>query len=75
MQTVIRLPDTHAEQIIALARKQKLSEGAVIESIVKSWLETNIHQTSDKASAFGLWQDNAAVTDGLSYQNQLRDEW
>ncbi len=85
----LQLPLTAEKDLAQLAKYSGQSLNDYAKEALLAHLE-NIRQhtqwkthDSDKSNkpnkalqdAFGLWADNAEVTDGLSYQQQLRDEW
>ncbi len=77
MQTTISLPEIQLKQLRDLATDKKISESHLIQQIISKWLEQQpkVEVNQNIRKGFGLWQDNADVVDGLSYQKQLRSEW
>ncbi len=72
MRTIIDLP----EQTVAQLDDIKSSEGVSRNELVKRAV-TMLLKTYDKpeVNAFGLWGKEAQQQDGLTYQQNIRDEW
>ncbi len=67
MRTIIDIPDHMLTRLDLVKEKQKYSRAAI-----DTFLELNT-QTSDLNQSLGLWKNK--VSDGLSYQENLRKEW
>lgn len=75
MQAVIEIPEIKAQYIKQLAKQRNLSEVELMQQAIDDWLQQQSQQKHSSRVGFGLWKDNEAVTDGVSYQNQIRAEW
>lgn len=70
MRTIIDLPEDELRAVKALAKREKLSQAEIVRRAVRLYLETRPPEIDPQA--FGLWRGRS---DGLSYQQQVRDEW
>jgi len=70
MRTVVDLPEEDLKAVKALARRDKVSQAEAIRRAVKAYLATS--RPEPDPTAFGLW---AGRTEGLHYQEALREEW
>ena len=71
MRTLVDIGDKEIRALDQLATEQKVSRAALIRQAVKELLARKTQETS--GDAFGLWGKSAK--DGLSYQQELREEW
>ena len=69
---IIEIPDTMLHKLNIASGKQKCSRAATIREAIDAFLAPNI-QTSDLNQSLDLWKNK--VSDGLSYQENLRKEW
>ena len=72
MRTIIDVPDHMLTRLDLVREKQKCSRAAIIREAIDAFLDRNT-QTSDLNQSLGLWKNK--VSDGLSYQENLRKEW
>ncbi|MFL2923132.1 MAG: ribbon-helix-helix protein, CopG family [Limisphaerales bacterium] len=72
MRTIIGVPDHILTQLDLIREKQKCSRAAIIREAIDAFLDRNT-QISDLNQSLGLWKNK--VSDGLSYQENLRKEW
>jgi len=72
MRTIIDVPDHMLTQLDLVREKQKCSRTAIIREAIDAFLNRNT-QRSDLNQSLGLWKNK--VSDGLSYQENLRKEW
>ena len=70
MRTIVDLPEQELKAVKALARRENLSQAEILRRAVRLYLESQRHELEPQA--FGLW---GCRTDGLAYQESLRDEW
>lgn len=77
MQTIIDISDSHAKRLKDIATEQKISESRLMQQIIVKWLQQQPAPLPNDniKKGFGLWADNTNVSDGVSYQNQIRNEW
>ena len=72
MRTTIDIPDQMLTRLDLAREKQKCSRAAIIREAIDAFLDRNT-QISDLNQSLGLWKNK--VSDGLSYQENLRKEW
>ena len=71
MRTIVELPEQQIEALKAMSEQEGLSRAELMRRAVAEYLTH--HQGEAGKSAFGLWQERGL--DGLSQQQQLRQEW
>jgi metal-responsive CopG/Arc/MetJ family transcriptional regulator len=71
MRASVTLSNIQIEALDALARRSGQSRTALIREAIDEYLAR--HYSSQIGESFGLWADRQ--TDGLDYQEQLRDGW
>ncbi|MDA7682345.1 ribbon-helix-helix protein, CopG family [bacterium] len=72
MRTIIDVPDHMLTQLDLIREKQKCSRASIIREAIDAFLDRNT-QISELNQSLGLWKNK--VSDGLSYQENLRKEW
>jgi predicted transcriptional regulator len=71
MRTLIDLPDTQIQALVALCERVRQPRAAVIREAVAEYLER--HTVKSQDAAYALWGGKAV--DGLAYQQKARAEW
>lgn len=71
MRTVIDVPDDIIQSLDRVSGAEKRSRAALIREAIVEYLRMKSVQPAQ--AAFGLWKENQ--TDGVRYQENLRDEW
>jgi len=71
MRTIIELPDEQIQRLASLGERERLSRAELVRRAVAEFLDR--HKTGNLEQAFGIWKNRA--TDGLRYQERIRDEW
>ncbi len=71
MRTVIDVPDDVIASLDQVSGSEKRSRAALIREAITEYLRQKSISSSEVA--FGIWKGNG--TDGVRYQNELRDEW
>ena len=69
---IIKIPDAMLHKLDIAGEKQKCYRAAIIREAIDAFLNRNT-QTSDLNQSLSLWKNK--VSDGLSYQENLRKEW
>lgn len=75
MQLLINIADNEAQNLKHLAILRQTSENLLVEKAISDWLKKQTASPHPMREAFGIWKNNPNITDGLAYQQQLRDEW
>ncbi|MDN5869151.1 MAG: ribbon-helix-helix domain-containing protein [Nitrococcus sp.] len=70
MRTIVDFPEKELQAIKALAKREQISQAETIRRAVRQYLD--LHQPQPSEEAFGVWANRS---DGLSYQEALRQEW
>jgi len=71
MRTIVDIPEQDIQVLDALCGREHISRAEAVRRAVSDYLKS--HQGNADA-AFGLWQGRGKP-DGLTYQNDMRDEW
>ncbi|MFP4283241.1 MAG: ribbon-helix-helix protein, CopG family [Opitutales bacterium] len=71
MRTVIDVPDEVIQSLDRVSRAEKRPRAALIRDALTEYLRVKAVPSAE--AAFGLWKQES--TDGVEYQNRLRDEW
>jgi len=71
MRTVIDVPDEIIQSLDRVSGAEKRSRAALIREAITEYLR--MKSVLPAEAAFGLWKQKK--TDGVRYQNDLRDEW
>lgn len=71
MRTIIDVPDEIIESLDRVSGAEKRSRAALIREAISDYLR--VKSVLPVEAAFGLWKQNP--TDGVRYQNDLRNEW
>ncbi len=71
MRTIIDVPDEIIESLDRVGSAEKRSRAALIREAISEYLRGKSVRPAE--AAFGLWKLNR--TDGVRYQNDLRNEW
>lgn len=71
MRTVIDVPDEMIQSLDRVSGTEKRSRAALIREAITEYLRMKSVPSAE--AAFGLWKQKR--TDGVRYQNDLRDEW
>jgi hypothetical protein len=71
MRTVIDVPDEIIRSLDRVSNAEKRSRAALIRDAITEYLRVKSVPATE--AAFGIWKSNP--TDGIQYQNNLRDEW
>ncbi len=76
MRTIVDIPEQDIQGLDALCGREQISRAEAIRRAVAGYLK--VHR-GDADAAFGLWrrrgQNGSKYQDGLTYQNDMRDEW
>jgi Zn-dependent peptidase ImmA (M78 family) len=74
MKTLIDIPDRQIHSLSDLCEKFSISRAEAIRRAIDLFVQNNEQSTVD---VFGAWKDKGENEgeDGLTYQQQLRDEW
>jgi metal-responsive CopG/Arc/MetJ family transcriptional regulator len=72
MRTIIDISDHMLTRLDLVREKQKCSRAATIREAIDAFLNRNT-QTSELNQSLSSWKNK--VSDGLSYQENLRKEW
>jgi predicted transcriptional regulator len=71
MRTVIDVPDQLIQSLDRVSGTEQCSRAALIREAITEFLR--VKSVPPAEAAFGLWKQRS--TDGVRYQNELRDEW
>lgn len=71
MRTVIDVSDEMIQSLDRVSGAEKRSRAALIREAIAEYLR--MKSVLPAESAFGIWKANK--TDGVHYQNDLREEW
>ena len=71
MRTVIDVPDEIIQSLDRVSSAEHRSRAALIREAITQYLRMKAVPSAE--SAFGIWKQEP--TDGVEYQNRLRDEW
>jgi len=71
MRTIVDIPKQQIEALKTLSEQEGLSRAELMRRAVAEYLSR--HQGEAGEAAFGLWRDHPR--DGVSYQDELREEW
>jgi metal-responsive CopG/Arc/MetJ family transcriptional regulator len=71
-RALVGFTDEDLHQLDTLSALQHVSRSELIRQAVATYLD-NFKPAISSEDAFGLWQ--ARKTDGLVYQEKLREEW
>lgn len=71
MRTLVDIGDAQLRALDEIAATAKVSRASLIRKAVSDYLDQNNRQLG--ADAFGLWGERK--TDGLRYQDDIRNEW
>jgi predicted transcriptional regulator len=71
MRTIIDLPDSQIEALRILEERNNVSRALLVRQAIAEYVAKHT-ETHD---AFGAWKSRKTKIDGLTHQNQLRDEW
>jgi len=70
MKTLVDIPEGQIHSLSELCNKFSISRAEAIRRAIDLFVKNNEQAHVD---AFGAWKNKS--TDGLSYQENLRDEW
>lgn len=73
MRTLVDIPDDRIEALAEISQRENRSRAALVREAVDDLIAKR--RRDAQTNAFGLWKDRAEVTDGLSFQEELRAEW
>ncbi|WP_064710109.1 CopG family transcriptional regulator [Rhizobium bangladeshense] len=71
MRTLVDIGEPEVKALDRLAQREKMSRAALIRKAINDFLDRN--NADIEAEAFGLWGDRKV--DGLTYQENMRNEW
>lgn len=71
MRTLVDIDEAQVRELDGIAEKSNQSRAALIRQAIADFL--NKGRRGAAADAFGLW--GKRKVDGLTYQEQVRDEW
>jgi len=71
MRILTEIGSSQLKALDELSKREKTSRAALIRHAVEDFIAR--HQQGHQDDAFGLWGDR--MTDGLAYQEKLRNEW
>lgn len=71
MRTVIDVPDEIIQSLDHVSDAERRPRAALIREAISDYLRKKSVPPAEEA--FGLWKQRK--TDGVRYQNDLRDEW
>ncbi len=71
MRTIVDLPEKQIRALKQLSESAHSSRAELVRRAIDEYLAR--HQPAQNEDAFGLWEKRK--TDGLSYQESVRDEW
>jgi metal-responsive CopG/Arc/MetJ family transcriptional regulator len=71
MRTIVDLPDKQIEALKRMSELAHSSRAELVRRAIDEYLTRHLPAHDD--DAFGLWKKRK--TDGLTYQERLRDEW
>ena len=71
VRTIVDIPDQQIEGLKRISETVQCSRAELVRRAINEYLARHLPEQSD--DAFGLWEKRK--TDGLTYQEQLRDEW
>ena len=75
MRTLIDIPDAMINDLRQMSDALAVSRAELVRRAVAEFLDKQTRQLPT-ADAFGLWaQKGTHIVDGLTYQQNLRDEW
>ena len=70
MKTLIDIPNNQIESLAVICDRFNISRSEAIRRSIDLFIIKNNKKNID---VFGIWKDKNI--DGLTYQNNLRDEW
>lgn len=73
VRTIINIADSQIKILNQLSQNKKISRAEIIRQALSYYIASYNQNSKDFENAFGLWKDKG--TDGLEYQNKLRNEW
>lgn len=73
MRTIVELPEESIKRLDTLKKKKNASRAELIRRAVQEYLQSRSPDIEEGQSAFGLWSKRKV--DGLTYQEDLRQEW
>lgn len=71
MRTLVDIKEPQLRQLDVLASREKRPRAALIREAIAAYLERRSER--EDLDAFGLWGQRE--TDGLAYQDKVREEW
>jgi metal-responsive CopG/Arc/MetJ family transcriptional regulator len=71
MRILTEIGNSQIKALDELSKREKTSRAALIRRAVEDFITK--HRQERQEDAFGLWGDRQ--TDGLAYQEKLRNEW
>ncbi|WP_027708298.1 ribbon-helix-helix protein, CopG family [Zooshikella ganghwensis] len=72
MKILVDIPDEQVNELAKVCEAENISEAEAIRRAIAGYLEK---RSKVKVDAFGLWSKSSENVDGLTYQEQIRDEW
>jgi hypothetical protein len=77
MRTLIDIPEDDLAKIKKITEERGISRAEYVRRVIKDALQPG--EKADRNQFFGLWarnrDSNAALDDGVAYQQRLRSEW
>lgn len=74
MKTLVDIPEKQIHSLSELCDKYNISRAEAIRRAIDLFIKNNKQPPVD---AFGAWKNNSddRLSDGIRYQEKLRDEW
>ena len=71
MRTIVDLPEKQIEALKQMSEASRSSRAELVRRAIDEFLAHHLPAQDDEA--FGIWRERK--TDGLDYQDRMRDEW
>ncbi len=71
MRTIVDLPEKQIEALKRMSEASRSSRAELVRRAIDEYLARHLPAQDDEA--FGIWRKRK--TDGLDYQDRMRDEW
>ncbi|RDH41719.1 CopG family transcriptional regulator [Zooshikella ganghwensis] len=72
MRTLVDIPDNQIDDLAKICEAEDISRAELIRQAIADFVEK---KKRVEVNAFGLWAKADKPVDGLTYQEQIRDEW